>query len=222
MDGRDGQPARAISEPVRPGRRPEEVAESQLHEALTNVAVEPDLPLWLICPYDADHLEPPLIQAAQRSHPILACTDSYQGSACYGGYLHAEALATAELPTLAQCDEATLAPDDASAAIQIVTLAGVNSGLRSDQILRLGQAIRGLLADSAGRDAATVTIRTSDTPAALIIDVIDTTTVDDLLLGRRTGNANCQNHLWLVNATCDLVQTRSTSSGTTVRVHTWK
>ena len=48
-----GRPVRGIGEPIWPGRRPEELLECQLHEALLNVAVDPEVPFWLICPYDA-------------------------------------------------------------------------------------------------------------------------------------------------------------------------
>ena len=45
-----GVPVRGIGEPIWAGRRPEEILECQLHEALLNVAVDPKIPLWLICP----------------------------------------------------------------------------------------------------------------------------------------------------------------------------
>ena len=48
---RDRQPVRGVGEPVWRGRRPTEIAEAQLHEALLNVAVDPDTPMWLRCPY---------------------------------------------------------------------------------------------------------------------------------------------------------------------------
>ncbi len=44
--GGPGRPVRGIGETVWPGRRPTEIAECQLHEALLNVAVEPDTPAW--------------------------------------------------------------------------------------------------------------------------------------------------------------------------------
>src|SRR4051812_35767375 len=51
-----GRPARGIGEPIWAGRRAEEVLECQLHEALLNVAVDPELPFWLLCPYDVERL----------------------------------------------------------------------------------------------------------------------------------------------------------------------
>ena len=37
------RPVRGIGEPIWPGRHPEELLECQLHEALLNVAIDPDL-----------------------------------------------------------------------------------------------------------------------------------------------------------------------------------
>ena len=52
-----GRPARGIGEPIWVGRRPEEIAECQLHESLLNLAIDPDLPFWLVCPYDDEQLD---------------------------------------------------------------------------------------------------------------------------------------------------------------------
>ena len=68
--GGPGRPVRAIGETVWPGRRAPEVVECQLHEALLNVAVEPDTPVWLRCAYDADALAAPRARGSlpQPSH----------------------------------------------------------------------------------------------------------------------------------------------------------
>src|SRR5215207_1822839 len=54
---RDVQPVRGVGEPIWAARRPEELLECQFHEALLNVAVDPDTPLWLRCPYDLGTLD---------------------------------------------------------------------------------------------------------------------------------------------------------------------
>ena len=53
-----GTAIRGVGEPVWAGRRHAEILECQLHEALLNLAVAPDTPFWLVCPYDVDALEP--------------------------------------------------------------------------------------------------------------------------------------------------------------------
>src|SRR5262245_20287697 len=44
------RPLRGVGEPIWPGRSADEVVECQQHEALLNMAVPPDRPLWLMCP----------------------------------------------------------------------------------------------------------------------------------------------------------------------------
>jgi MEDS: MEthanogen/methylotroph, DcmR Sensory domain len=94
------RPVRGIGEPIWPGRRPEEILEIQLHEALLNIAVDPEIPFWLVCPYDAGALSPAVIDEAHRSHPAIVDDGSYQGSAHYAGRTHADSLFAAELPEL--------------------------------------------------------------------------------------------------------------------------
>jgi hypothetical protein len=62
------RPVRGVGEPIWPGRRPEELVECQLHEAMLNIAIDPDTPFWLICPYDAVTLSPAVVEEAHRSH----------------------------------------------------------------------------------------------------------------------------------------------------------
>jgi len=59
-------------------------------------------------------------------------------------------------------------------------------------------------------------------PHALICEVVDDTVVDDLMLGRRVPVDDEHDGLWRANQLCDLVQMRSSSAGTTVRLHAWK
>ena len=96
-----GRPARGIGEPIWVGRRPEEIAECQLHESLLNLAIDPDLPFWLVCPYNAGRLEPPVIAEAHRSHHAILDGAIYRGSTSYGGRAHIESLFHAQLPPLA-------------------------------------------------------------------------------------------------------------------------
>ena len=85
-----GRPVRGIGEPIWATRRPEEIVEAQLHEALLNMAVPPDVPLWLLCPYDTAALDEQVLAEAHRSHPVVVESDTYRGSTEYGGAVHVE------------------------------------------------------------------------------------------------------------------------------------
>jgi hypothetical protein len=66
-----GRRARAVGEPIWHARRPAEIVECQLHEALLNVAMPRESPLWLRCPYDAGRLPASVLAEAAATHPIL-------------------------------------------------------------------------------------------------------------------------------------------------------
>src|SRR5690606_23480587 len=72
----DGVPLRGIAEPIWAGRRDAEIAECQVHEALMNVAIPESAPLWLICPYDADALDPRVLEEVERTHPVVGSATS--------------------------------------------------------------------------------------------------------------------------------------------------
>lgn len=81
----DGQAVRGIGEPIWSGRRAAELVECQLHEALLNVAVEPDVPLWLLCPYDVQTLPAEVVTEAHRSHEVIVEVEHHRRGALYGG-----------------------------------------------------------------------------------------------------------------------------------------
>jgi hypothetical protein len=55
-----------------------------------------------------------------------------------------------------------------------------------------------------------------------VYEVADNTYVDDPLAGRRAPLVDSADALWTANQLCDLVQLRSTKTGTTVRVHAYR
>ena len=94
----DGQPVRGIGEPIWPGRRPEEVMECQLHEALLTVAIEQRIPLWLLCPYDVQALALDVVTEAQLSHPVLFENQGHRSSSSFGGPHHIGTIFEGDLP----------------------------------------------------------------------------------------------------------------------------
>jgi hypothetical protein len=218
-----GRPVRGIGEPIWAGRRPEEILECQLHEALLNVAVDPKIPLWLICPYDLRALDPSVIKEAHRSHPAVMDGDSYQGNSQYGGRAHVEAMFGSDLPELdGKPAEYTFTRESVDRVFNIVTLEAYGAGLWSDKVTELAATARRLASCSVRRGAMEGTIRMWDAPHALICEVSDNTMIDDVLAGRRALVSSDRDGLSSANRRCDLVQLRSTNSGTTVRLHMWK
>ena len=223
LHAHDGQPVRGIGGPIWPGRRREELLECQLHEALLNVAVDPEVPFWLICPYDAENLDSGVVEEAHRSHPVLVEADSYSGSGKYGGRPHVDSLFSTTLEEPATVPiELTFDPADIGALEERVAAELMASGLAAEQAAHLAMATHRLAVCSLNRGAAVGRVRLWRQPHAFICEVFDDTVVPDLLLGRRVPFGEEHDGLWLANQVCDLVQLRSTTSGTTVRVHAWQ
>jgi hypothetical protein len=217
-----GDAVRGLGEPIWLGRRPEEVAESQLHEALLSVAVDPDTPFWLMCPYDAEHLDESIIEEVYRSHPAIIDAQQYRGSHLYGGRDHLESVFSTELPQLAGTfDELTCTRADLQRVSSFVAIKSYAAGLRADRAADLAVAAAELATSSLQRGAAEAVVRVWLTADAVLCEVRDAASVTDPLAGRQPSTKDQPKGLWLANQLCDLVQLRSSVEGTTVRAHQW-
>ncbi len=216
------RPVRGIGEPIWPERHPQELLECQLHEALLNIAIDPDTPLWLICPYDIGTLSPTVVEEAQRSHPVLVEEGSHRGSPSYAGRTHVDALFAADLPQApTDVQKAVFTADSAHRLLSYIKLEFYVAGLPVDQSTRLAAATERLARASLHRGSPQVTIRVWTEPYGLICEVADDVPVTDPLIGRSVPPDEHE-ELWQVNQACDLVQLRSTSSGTSVRILAWR
>jgi hypothetical protein len=217
------RPARGVGEPIWAGRETDELIECQLHEALLNVAVDPMTPFWLVCPYDAERLDPPVIDEAYRSHPVVIEADAYKGSTLYAGQAHVEVMLGSELPPLV--GEPTTIPFTAKnldRLLMFLKLEGHVAGLALKQATDLAVATHGLAAGSMERGATGGVIRMWRQSRSVVCEVVDDTYVDDPLAGRRAPLVDSADALWTANQLCDLVQLRSTPVGTTVRLHAYR
>jgi hypothetical protein len=217
------RPARGIGEPVWPGRRPVEVAECQFHEALLNVAVDPETPFWLVCPYQTSRLQPEVIAEAHRSHPVILEGDSHRGSPSYGGRGHVEAVFNSA-PSQLWGEPASMVfhADNPHQAFAFVTLHATAAGLWSDAVTRLAIATSQVIAAAVRRGASHGSVQIWDGEDSLVCDVSDETVLTDVIAGRRMPTEGEQDGLWTANHLCDLVQLRSGATGTSVRLYAWK
>lgn len=223
IDGHRGRPIRGVGEPIWPGRRPAELAECQLHEALLNVAVDPEIPFWLVCPYDAESLGPEIVEEAHRSHPVIVESDDYHGSVRYTGRAHVDTIFGGDLPRLApEPITTTVTAANAERLEAYLRLECYVAGLPADKAAQLAEAARNLAQGSLHRGAVEVTVRVWSLPDAVTCELTDETVITDLLHGRRTPLVDEHEGVWFANQLCDLVQLRSTATGTTIRVHAWR
>jgi anti-sigma regulatory factor (Ser/Thr protein kinase) len=224
VEQHDGQPVRGIGEPVWAGRRATEIAECQLHEALLNLAVEPDTPLWLLCPYDADSLAGPVLDEAARSHPSLREGEHYRGSTTYGGVHHVDRLFAGRLPDPPPGTQATtFERADLAEVRRRVGWYAARSGLSLDRTTDLALAATEVATNSVRHGGGRGVLRLWRQGDAVVCEFTDRGRVTDPLAGRRIPPLTAEGGrgLWLANQLCDLVQIRSGDSGTVVRLLTW-
>jgi anti-sigma regulatory factor (Ser/Thr protein kinase) len=218
------RPSRGVGEPLWAGRTSVEVKECQLHEALLNDAIPATAPLWLRCPYEVPALPAEVVDEALNSHPWVAQTDgTARANDAYGGDgLGAMAFAT----PLPDPPAASIVRTITSASLRTVRDLALHvarvCGVAEERAADLGLALHELGVNSVVHGGGG-TLRLWRTPEALVCEVTDDGVVANPLTGRLAPNSDEPDGrgLWMVNQLCDLVQLRSSESGTTVRVHTW-
>jgi predicted small metal-binding protein len=219
-----GAPIRGVGEPIWAGRRAAEIAEAQFHETLMDVALATDAPLWVLCPYNITDLDAEIIDEAYRSHASAVHSHASTASSAYGGAAHAAAAFGSPLPEpqllIETVEVRVLNPDKAAAdVLRFATGAGLPTG----RAVRLASAVDEITASAARQTGQEVSIRLWGDGAEVVCEVVDRTVITDVLVGR-SGPPNTQprdRDIRLANELCDLVQVRSNTDGTTVRVHSY-
>ena len=210
---------RGIGEPIWAGRSPTELVECRQHEALLNLAFAGADGFTLLCPYDTSSLAPALVEQAHGTHPSIHHLDECSPSGRYDGVHPADLLAEPlEAPPVdaARLDFGTrLAPVRRFAA-DVAVEAGMEDRT-ADVALVVGE----LATNSVRHGGGSGTLRLWRQGRALVCEVSDRGHIVDPLIGRRRplDHQIGGRGLWLVNQLCDLVQIRSTPSGSTVRAH---
>ena len=211
--------ARCVVEPDWDGRTAAEQRELIRHEALINLAFT-EMPVTVLCPYDATRLEPGILAYAERTHPAVIRDGETRPSSAYR--------AAAGLP---ECDEPLdPPPPDAARLAYRAELAAVRAfaagcaraaGLMRDRIGDLVLAV-GELAANTFRHTSGGGVLTAWTQAGeLICQVQDTGHITDPLAGRRRPPPGTDRGegLWIVHQVCDLAELRTGPDGTVIRVH---
>jgi anti-sigma regulatory factor (Ser/Thr protein kinase) len=222
VEAHRGRRVRGIGEPVWAGRSPAETVECQRHEELLNVAFGAAVDFSLLCPYDSSTLGADVVAEARRSHPWLrddgrpVRSDDYLGSEAWA----------------APCSEPL--PDPPTSSSLHAFGQGSLEGLRS---LVLSEAMRQGLGEKLAGDAVTAVnevasnslrhgggsgvLRMWASGDDFVCEVSDEGVIGTPLVGRVRPRIDAPGGrgLWMVNQLCELVQVRSSSSGTTVRMH---
>jgi anti-sigma regulatory factor (Ser/Thr protein kinase) len=219
LDARPGVPVRFVGEPIWAGRTAAETVEGHRHEALINPAFAARR-VHIVCPYDASLLDPAILEEAERTHPTLVDTGGCRTSTAYADPLDVYAAAHSSLPEPASAVSLVLA-NGLRAFRHDVTSYARYAGLQPEQVGALALAAHEAAANSAVHGGDTGVARIWHDDLELICEIADSGQIEDPLVGRRAplpGEAGARG-VWLINQLCDLVELRSGSSGTVVRMH---
>jgi anti-sigma regulatory factor (Ser/Thr protein kinase) len=216
-----GRAVRGIGEPIGPERSATELVECHLHESLLNLAFAGAPAFTLVCPYDTEGLDPAVVEHARHTHPhvhergMICESELYQGPegarASLGAALPEPGERVAEL----QFDRRTLR--DVRAFVSAVAgRAGMSRTRMSDLVL----AVTEIATNSVRHGGGAGVVRVWQDTGALTCEVADAGRIRDPLAGRRRPALDQIGGygLWLANQLCELVQLRTSASGTVVRL----
>ena len=222
VDRYAGRRLRGIGEPIWAERSPAELVECQRHESLLNLAFADTPGFYLLCPYDTRALGEDVLEEARRSHPHLAWNGGGRESDRYRGL---EAVAA---PFVEPLPQPPARP--ASRVFQSGTLpalrelvagharaAGFGDEALEDLVLAVDEVATNSVLHGGGGGIVRVWLEGE----TLLCEVQDRGVIGEPLAGRRAPTAGQPGGygLWLANQLCDLVQVRSSDSGSAVRIH---
>jgi len=217
---RAGQ-VRILAEPAWTGRSEREIRAWKRMEASLNL-IFADTSMWMVCPYDTRLLRPDIVADACRTHPFTVAGRDALPSAGY----------TDPAAFTGRCDAVPLRPAPGNATA--MTFAGDLAGLR--HFVHAEVTAHGVAGDDAalfviavaeaasyvGRGGGHVAVTVWETPGAIICDLHRAGgRLADPLLGLRPAEVEqprSSDGLWLASQVCELVETRSTDAGCTVRL----
>jgi anti-sigma regulatory factor (Ser/Thr protein kinase) len=219
-DDHRGRAIRYVGEPAWETRTAAELCEATRHEALINLAFA-GTATSMLCPYDRARLAPAVIADAGRTHPVLITGGRSRPSRGYPGAGLFPAGCDQPLPSPPGRAAALTYRDDLAHVRTFASAQARRAGLPADRARDLVIAVSELAANTWRHTDAPGTLHIWAAHGELLCQVHDSGQVSDPLAGRRrpTPEAGRGHGLWVVNQLCDLVELRTASTGTTIRLH---
>ncbi len=217
-----GRPVRGIGEPIWAGRRPDELVECQRHESLLNLAFANEEAFRLLCPYDTSALDDEVIEEAVRSHPYIVDGGVRRPSGSYRGLSTIAQPFDAPLPQPpASVRELDFDGDSLGAVRRLVAARAAEAGFGTDRTNDLVLAVNEIATNSIRHGGGAGTMRIWVGTRWLVCEIEDCGRIDDPLVGREEPGPDDQSGrgIWIANHVCELVQVRTFSTGSVVRLH---
>ena len=218
-----GRRLRGVGELIWAQRPADEVVECQRHEALLNVAFADHPRLTLLCSYDTAALRPGVVAEALRTHPIVRLAGRPPAESPH--YPGARRLGRPFSAPLSEPPAGASSMDFDAASLSLVRSfvwheamdGGLGEQRASDALLAVNEAGTNSVRHGGGHG----TLLSWPAAGAVIFEARDRGRMYDPLAGgtRPPPDRVDGRGLWMMNQLCDLVQIRSFTTGTTVRLH---
>ncbi|HEU0212860.1 MAG TPA: sensor histidine kinase [Jiangellaceae bacterium] len=210
---------RIVGEPVWPGRSALEYPACAQHEALINHAFD-GRNVAILCPYDADGLDPRILSDATMTHPVIVDRNGRRDSPDFAPD-DVIAAYNVDLPD---------APNAAAVAFDIDDLGQVRAfavehasriGMAGERLDDVALAVGELAANSIRYGGGSGTLKVWADAGHVVCEVRDGGYIEDRLAGRipavprQVGGYG----LLIVNDLADLVRTQTGPAGTAIRLH---
>lgn len=212
--------ARVVSEVVWPGRPRAEAIEALRHEAVVNHALAGSS-ATVMSPFDVQGLDEDILAGVEMTHPTVVEDGRRRAGSAYTDPMSA---AFGELwPLDAPAGPVSEHTLDGSLMDLRRIIAGdpaletLSAERRSDLVLAVNEAA----SNAVKHGDATCTTRIWHDGDEVVTEVSSPSGIPDVMAGRRRPAADAVDGrgLWLINQICDLVELRSGTSGTTLRMH---
>ncbi|MFI9248285.1 anti-sigma factor RsbA family regulatory protein [Streptomyces sp. NPDC053086] len=213
---------RVIGEPVWHGRDALEIAEWTRYESIINMAFA-DCPAWIVCPYDAHVLPPPVLADARRTHPQLVTGATTESSVHYAAPACAGVWHRGLTRPPHDGREAVMRFDaDLTAVRTFVAARAMSLGMSATEAEGLAFAVNEVATNAVQHGGGTGQVTLWRERRRIVCDVTDSGhTTTGWYLGYLPPSLR-QPHghgLWAVRQLCDLVEIQAQETGTTVRLH---
>lgn len=219
VDENGGRSVRGIGEPAWAGRSQAALEECHRHEALLNLAFAPAQAWSLLCPYDARVLPDAELERAATTHRLISREGRTEESAAFEP--DPDSLGGELPPPAARPEAIAFGLTELSEVRRRVAGAAERAGLDPSATADLVTAVSELGANSVMHGGGSGTLRLWREGGSLLAEVEDAGLIEEQLVGRLRPDIRQEGGrgLWLANRLCDLVQIRSGSRGTVVRLH---
>lgn len=215
-----GRPVRCLQDVGWLGRPQESLSEAIVYEALLREALA-DSSADVLCSYDAQ-LGVELLTAAEREHPVVGNGMGWRPSAAFAQKLMVHQIASRALSRPPAGATALRFRAEQGEVRRFTAARARGAGLPAERVTDLVIAIAELAGNTLLHSASAGTLTIWTTGDEIVCQVSDSGQIADPLAGTlcpEPDEIGSRRGLWLVHQVSDLVQVRTGSSGTTVRVH---